>query len=482
MTIKKSIVKKNVSKKNETIKSVPTTPAKSFFVSMLTRDIDLPDAILDLLDNCVDGAIRARPKRMTEEDSLEDFWARITFDENIFRIEDNCGGIPWKIAKESAFCLGRPKNVAPEDVIGQIGVVGIGLKRAIFKMGRECLVHSHHKLDTFLVTIPQEWFKDDQDWEEFKAQREKPISTKVGTTIEITQLEDGAKRDFKEGSTFRDEFPRIVGETYSYLIQKGFKVIINDEIVKRKPVKLCFEKSDLASRNGSIITPYVYKAKIDNVDIFFAVGYRSPLLTEEEQRDDREHGGFSAKEAGWTIICNDRVVLSHDQTDKTGWGVPGVPSFHNQFSCIGGLVEFSSDRMADLPITTTKRGIDTSNSLYTYVRVRMQNGLTHFTRNTNSWKGYESKLKDRFQKFYDLREIKRLAKALPMNTLKGRGVEEHYKPDLPEKKKSKTTRRISFARELSDIDIVSQYLFGETKKPKEVGEKCFDNALAEATK
>ena len=35
-----------------------TTPSKKFFVSMLTRDIDLADAILDLIDNCLDGAMR----------------------------------------------------------------------------------------------------------------------------------------------------------------------------------------------------------------------------------------------------------------------------------------------------------------------------------------------------------------------------------------------------------------------------------------
>ena len=33
-------------------------PTKQFFVSMLTRDISLVDAILDLVDNCLDGALR----------------------------------------------------------------------------------------------------------------------------------------------------------------------------------------------------------------------------------------------------------------------------------------------------------------------------------------------------------------------------------------------------------------------------------------
>ena len=482
MATKQSLAKSNGARKKEEIKSVPSTPAKTFFVSMLTRDIDLADAILDLLDNCVDGALRTRPKEKTDKDSLDEYWAHIEFDEEMFRIEDNCGGIPWKLAKEYAFCLGRPEGAETDDVKGQIGVVGIGMKRAIFKMGRECLVHSHHELDTFLVTIPPEWFEDEQDWDPFKAEREKPISKKTGTTIEIRNLEEGTQLAFKDGSSFSDEFPLIVAETYSYLIQKGFAVEINGVPVKRKPVRLCFESADDLSKDSSIIRPYLYEAKIGNVDVFFAVGYRAPLLTDEEQEEDRERGGFSAKEAGWTVICNDRVVLSHDQTTKTGWGVPGVPNFHNQFSCIAGLVEFRSEHMSDLPITTTKRGIDTSSDLYTYIRVRMQSGLTHFTRNTNKWKSHESELKERFQKFYDLRQLKRFAGSLPMAPLKGRGDEKHYRPDLPEKKKSKTDRRISFMRELSDIEVVSHYLFEELRKPKEVGEKCFDDTLAEAIK
>src|SRR5437879_441053 len=124
------------SQHKEEIKSVPSHPEKDFFISMLTRDIDLQDAILDLLDNCIDGAIRVRSNAMAEKDSFKGFWAHITFDEGKFVIEDNCGGIPWEIAKGYAFCLGRRKGI-PTDP-GTIGVVGIGKKRAIFKMGREC--------------------------------------------------------------------------------------------------------------------------------------------------------------------------------------------------------------------------------------------------------------------------------------------------------------------------------------------------------
>ena len=38
--------------------SISASPTKSFFVDMLTRDIYLKDAILNLLDNCIDGIQR----------------------------------------------------------------------------------------------------------------------------------------------------------------------------------------------------------------------------------------------------------------------------------------------------------------------------------------------------------------------------------------------------------------------------------------
>lgn len=41
------------------------SPTKQFFVSMLTRDISLDDAILDLIDNCLDGAMRYRTRVST---------------------------------------------------------------------------------------------------------------------------------------------------------------------------------------------------------------------------------------------------------------------------------------------------------------------------------------------------------------------------------------------------------------------------------
>src|SRR6185503_17024482 len=452
-------------KPKEEIRSVPGTPAKSFFVSMLTRDIDLQDAILDLLDNCVDGAIRTRSKQLEVEDSLEGFWAHIKLHDDKFVIEDNCGGIPWQIAKEYAFCMGRPEEVHSKP--GSIGVVGIGMKRAIFKMGRECYVHSHHKDDSFLVMVKPEWFRNDELWE-FEAEREKSATKDFGTIIEITELEEGAQLAFTEGSSFRaTTFPDVVSESYSYLIEKGFSVKIGSNKVQPRPVTLCFESPETPRKRGALIRPYVYQAKFDGIDVFVAVGYRSPMRTQIEQEED-EQSSFRAREAGWTVICNDSVVLSNDRTVKTGWGVGRVPNFHNQFSCIAGLVEFRAKDIASLPITTTKRGVDTSKDIYTVVRQRMQEGLRYFTRNTNKWKGFEYELKGRFKPFLGLKDLKQVSQGLPFASVRGDGTQKQYIPDLPIKKVLKTDRRICFTRKIRDIETVSEYLFDEVREPNEV--------------
>lgn len=52
-------------------------PTKEFFVGMLTRDIELSDAILDLLDNCLDGVVRQR--KGIDKTSTSDYYADFFF-------------------------------------------------------------------------------------------------------------------------------------------------------------------------------------------------------------------------------------------------------------------------------------------------------------------------------------------------------------------------------------------------------------------
>ncbi|GAG76243.1 unnamed protein product [marine sediment metagenome] len=134
---------------NENI--IKADPTKEFFIDMLTLDIASTKAINDLIDNCVDGANRIR-----SEKNYEGLEVRIEAGPKQFRIIDNCGGISVKIARDYAFRFGRPSDIDP--ISKSIGLFGVGMKRALFKLGSKFIVNSRTETSRFVVEVDvDEW-------------------------------------------------------------------------------------------------------------------------------------------------------------------------------------------------------------------------------------------------------------------------------------------------------------------------------------
>src|SRR6185503_8647439 len=90
-------------------------PTKEFFVNMITKDIQLDACILDLLDNCLDGASADLSNRARQEQrDYSNYTASITLNEEEFTITDNCGGISINEAINYAFRFGRRPDAPPE--------------------------------------------------------------------------------------------------------------------------------------------------------------------------------------------------------------------------------------------------------------------------------------------------------------------------------------------------------------------------------
>jgi hypothetical protein len=134
-------------------------PTKDFFVRMITKDISLEDCILDLIDNCLDGARKVKHSQnaVARVDDYSGFEASVSFSEQGFVIEDNCGGIKISEAIDYAFHFGRRPN-AQTDEEYSIGLYGIGMKRAIFKMGNKIEIYSSTAQEAFRTKI------DVNDW------------------------------------------------------------------------------------------------------------------------------------------------------------------------------------------------------------------------------------------------------------------------------------------------------------------------------
>lgn len=449
---------------------VSANPVKSFFVEMLTRDISLTDSILDLLDNCVDGIVRKGKKKRSKTPYSQHF-AEIVVNKDSFSIHDNCGGIPWEL-HEYAFKMGRDGE-RKKDKEGTVGVYGIGMKRAIFKIGRDCLISTQSGEHNYELAISPDWIANESDWL-LPVSRGKKSMAEDGTTIYISNLRPDIASTFSsENKSFIESLKKTISTHYALILSKGFKVKINGEEITPQPTELVFSK-----QKGKSIKPYIFSGELDDITVKITVGFTRPLDSAEQAESEREDKKRSKLEAGWTVICNDRVILYCNRDELTGWGEADIPNFHNQFNAISGFVEFKCSDPSKLPTNTTKRGVESNSRVYLQAKNRMREGIRPFIDYTNWWKADLDTAKAHISKGEKLTidNIEKASQTLKFNTVK-RGIPgKQFKPDLPKPTNVQSKDlRISFTRPRETIERVSEYLSGDrTLKPSKVGEACFD--------
>lgn len=462
------------------------SPTKEFFVRMLTRDIELADAILDLLDNCLDGILRSDLQPEDAERPYAGYRAVLTLDPGGFMIEDNCGGIPIDTARRYAFAMGRPAGAEQEH--GTIGMYGIGMKRAIFKLGSQALVESRHGDEQgFFVEFTPEWMQEDT-WEDLTVY-ELPEAEfpEHGTRITMFELNPDVATSFADAEWIA-MFRATVARHYSLIIAKGFEVIIGSTeqiaagvaAVSPEPFRLLYADPG-ADVNGAI-QPFVYRGEIDGVVVEVYAGLYRPTLSAQELEQEESARG-SRDDAGWTVACNDRVVIWKDKTRLTGWGEASVPNYHGQFLPITGIVLLYSDEPRRLPLTTTKRGIDASSNVYSSVKDIMRDATKELTAFTNRWKKFpeDREVLYRQAERVNLSEIRRRAENVQMNAMRRFEDVRRFAPTLPEPARRNTTTRISFLAERTDVQTVSRFFFdGRRVTGEEVGRRSFEYVLAEA--
>lgn len=483
-----------MTKKIPTSESIPegkvlAKPTKNFFVTMLTRDIALMDAIMDLVDNCIDGVHREVKKtKKTQQYIYKGYYADITLSGTEFLLKDNCGGIPLDVAKQYAFRMGRSEEYHDDDKLETLGMYGIGMKRAIFKMGMQADVISWHDKHTFKVHIPKNWVELEEwlfDCSILKKTNLKGLLKETGTAVHVSNLHPVISKQFQDKSGFITDLRKALRNHYGYIIQQGFRITVNG--VKIDGIELNILTTAPSAKSQKTIRPFVYSATIKDVDVEIMIGFYRPLATEEEI--DREMAGdFAASEsenAGITVLCNDRVVLYCDKSYLTGWGENPVPKYHTQFIAIAGVVHFRSNNPIKLPVTTTKRGLDTSSSIYWTAKNRVKEGLKIFTSFTNYWKKASE---ERTQLFQSAKKINALqpgqskSPLVKLVTAKRDDDGKYQIPILPKPSEDADGKmvNIAFAKEKQKVEEIRDFFFeGKKKSASEIGAWCFDKMYSQ---
>lgn len=459
-------------------------PTKEFFVSMLTRDIKLEDAILDLVDNCLDGALRMANGRSVD---YSQHLVTITMTDDVFVIEDNCGGIPREVAAKYAFKMGREASDNRDAESETIGMYGVGMKRAIFKMGTWAKVETSHQGDNFEVDISPTWLADPA-WSELDIVNSMTNDVRSGTRITVRSLFPNVSHHFRN-SAFENGLRASVSEHFTMFLQRGLKIVLNEKPIP--PVKV----EVLVFDDETQPAPFVYEKLIQDVTVSITVGLNRSVQIgggDEDETDEEESAETdrerSSATAGWTVFCNDRAVIVGDKSRLTGWG-DGIPLYHPQFAIITGIVEFRSSNAKQLPITTTKRALDANSEIWLEALVKMKEGMRVWTSYTNAWKNYPRAEQTKLwggAKPLPVREV--VSKVGNRTTARKQGGTIEYNPSkksvLPQPPhKTVNTRRIVFIKPIPEIKELSEHLF-ETPDtiPSEVGQRCFEVVLSQARK
>ena len=316
---------------------------------MLVKDIELVPSIIDLVDNAVDGM-----RRLADESPGEPLWVRLQLSGTSFRIQDNCGGIPVNIARDYAFRFGRPAQ--SPTTAHSVGQFGVGMKRALFKIGGQFLVESRTANEAFTVDVDVDEWRDEADgpWHFRFKKLEENLPTaplpKRGTAITVTKLHPSVSADFATES-FRARLATDLQQQQQVAISRGLAISVNGIPVNADLVRFV-EASDLRpalaelSFNGST-------APVD-VELYAGVAESDP------------------REAGWYIFCNGRLIVAADRTPLTGWDWGRtIPRYHNQFARFRGYAFFDSDDSSLLPWTTTKTNVDENSPVYRAARLKM---------------------------------------------------------------------------------------------------------------
>jgi hypothetical protein len=136
------------------------SPLKRLFISLLTRDISLADAFLDLIDNSINAAIIEQGLKLQKPRDFVDLlkiipstprpFVKIVLQSHRLEIRDNAGGISFSDALKDTFRFGRPGKSTSED---KLSVYGIGMKRALLKMGNKIDILSNHRDGGFSLNL-----------------------------------------------------------------------------------------------------------------------------------------------------------------------------------------------------------------------------------------------------------------------------------------------------------------------------------------
>ena len=314
---------------------------KRFVFDILTSDISTAESILDLIDNSIDAARRdiGRASGLGAVGSLPEsyqgYYVDLTINADRIEIRDNCSGIEPNLLATKAFRLG-----ARFEQSFSIGMYGVGLIRAFWKLGAE----------GYLLT--------DTGAQAYELKFSKSV-------LNETDIVDATERQSSGQKVNHFRVENLTAETVMDSADERWIAFLEQRV--RTVLGICIRKGLVVRLNGKVIQPFGPEIRKDipelrfekpfvtseGVDVWIEVGVHPNYRFVGESGHSAENNKKITKELGWYVVCNDRIVLVHDLSEKVGW----KNVWHSEYNGFVGWVHFKSRDARLLPWDSTKSDI-----------------------------------------------------------------------------------------------------------------------------
>lgn len=291
---------------------------------------------MDLIDNSIAGA-----KKDTAKGDLHGYIIKIRFSKKSFSIKDNCGGISLKDAINYVFKLGY--DISQSSNYSSSGF-GIGMKRAIFKIGKEIEIQSSTKEDSFSVKLDvNQWLKE-EGWKIALESKNKPCKGN-GTNIVIKKINPPLSEEFNNFE-FQHKLSKEIEKKNRADIRKGLIIVVNTESLGQKD--------------------FAQELLVNNIFNYKDMSIEVKVMKNKATSED----------SGWYICLNENMVVRANKDNLTGWGVYSnlekIEWDAQTFTGFMGYVTIKAKDTVSLPFTTTKE-INKDDDTYRFILTKMIN-------------------------------------------------------------------------------------------------------------
>ncbi len=367
---------------------IDASAEKLFFIEMLVKDIGLLPAIVDLVDNSVDGA----RSLSSDHKNLNDQWIKINIADDQFLITDNSGGISLDVARHYAFRFGRPRSFT--GVAHSVGQFGVGMKRAIFKIGKQFSVSSSYRSrdgvirNSFELSVDVESWAVEEGWtfrfDKFDANA--AVET-AGTSISVTNLHRSVNDDLNEEATLQ-ALRTELSLRHQESIKAGLEITVNG-----RPLRAVIPVLQANHLFKPIVKQRTFSLTDGEVQMNLYAGTVLPrdksAFVDEGQAEYFQDEGS----AGWYLFCNGRLLMVADRSAMTGWGSTGA-AYHPQYRQFRGYVFLSAENPSLLPWNTTKTAVDRNAEVFGSVQSEIKRTLVEVQSVINRAKTERSRMQD----------------------------------------------------------------------------------------